>query len=97
MKHSPTGLFGREREMGYSRKEFIGLLPGALSNHSYVLDGNTIGVKLTCGRVSIRLGDERERKFTEWVRLDANRSAGLSRPQAVDQALLKAVKQQFAS
>lgn len=71
MDKSPVGLFGLQCEMGYSRQDFLRLLPGGLSGYSYFVDDDLINITLSCGSVLIRLGREYERNLTKLVRFPA--------------------------
>lgn len=62
------GLFGLKREMGFSRQEFFRILPTALADNPYTINGDTIEVSVKTGKVIIKLGVEWERKLSEHVR-----------------------------
>lgn len=59
--------FGLEREMGYARKEFFNVFPRAFSDYIYEIKDNVIQIELEKGTVLIEIGDERERRFTDYV------------------------------
>ena len=67
MEQGLTGLFGLIREMGYSRQEFLRLLPTALSRYDFAVTEDDVSIKLQQGEVLIRIGVERERRFTDLV------------------------------
>jgi len=56
-----------EREMGISYKDFYRLLPIALKNIDYLVQGNCIKFKYCGGDIQIELGIERERKIASLV------------------------------
>lgn len=49
--------------MGFTRKEFMRILPSALHGYPYNVDGNDIGISLDGTRLTISLGEERVRKI----------------------------------
>ena len=68
MKPGLTGLFGLNREMGYSRKEFFTKLPNALAGYDFTVDGDEVTVAIDEGTVRLNIGAERERRLSEHVR-----------------------------
>ena len=68
MEPSLTGLFGLNREMGYSRDEFFARLPTALSGYDFTIDGNVVTISIVPGTVQLHVGIERERRLSEHVR-----------------------------
>jgi hypothetical protein len=65
MEERLTGAFGLIREMGYSRQEFLRVLPIALSGCEFFIAGDDVSIKFHQGEVLIRIGVERERRFTD--------------------------------
>ncbi|MEM6998828.1 MAG: hypothetical protein AAF419_03200 [Pseudomonadota bacterium] len=59
--------FGLDREMGFTRKEFFKVLPRAFSDYIYEINDNLIKIELEKGIVLIEIGDERERRYTDYV------------------------------
>jgi len=51
------------REMGYTHADIFRLLPNAMGNTPYKIDGHKITGQLETGTVTITLGPERERKL----------------------------------
>ncbi len=68
MEPSSTGLFGLDREMGYTRAEFFARLPTALSDYDFTVDGDVVIVAVDTGTVRLHVGIERERELTDLVR-----------------------------
>lgn len=52
-----------KREMGFTQLEFMRLLPAALREHSYHVDGQTIHVEVEGKPLVIRLGAEQVRRI----------------------------------
>ena len=67
-QREPVGLFALNREMGFTRKEFLERLPRALANYEYRLSENRITADVGQGRCVIDLGQERERVLSPLVR-----------------------------
>ncbi|MBX2883353.1 MAG: hypothetical protein KTR32_25595 [Granulosicoccus sp.] len=59
--------FGLEKEMGYSRKEFFGSLERCLSGYDYVVNNEKVSIKLEEGSITIHIGQEGKRIFTQNV------------------------------
>lgn len=55
------------REMGITHADFFRLLPRAMGEHPYEVEGRRVRVALPPGRLTITLGEERERRFTAVV------------------------------
>lgn len=55
------------RQMGIAHMDFFRLLPRAMGNNSYVLDGHSVRATLATGTVTITLGEEQERRLSENV------------------------------
>ena len=55
------------RQMGISHKDFFRLLPRAMGNNSYELNGHCVRATLATGTVKITLGEEQERRLSENV------------------------------
>ena len=53
--------------MGYTRKEFLDLIPRALSGYTFKVQGDEISVTLEAGSVQIQVGADKERRFTAHV------------------------------
>jgi len=51
------------REMGYTHADFFRLLPNAMGETPYKIDGLTVTGQLETGTVTITLGPEGERKL----------------------------------
>lgn len=68
MTPSATGLFGLDREMGYSRGEFFGRLPAALSDYDFTVNGDVVTITIGPGTVRLHVGIERERRLSDLVR-----------------------------
>ncbi len=68
MTPSLTGLFGPNREMGYSRYEFFDRLPTALSGYEFTIDGDIVTISIPPGTVQLSVGTERERRLSDHVR-----------------------------
>jgi hypothetical protein len=51
------------REMGFTRAEFMRILPSALHGYSHAIEGDSIRVDIDDSRLSISLGEERVRKI----------------------------------
>jgi hypothetical protein len=69
MEPSLAGLFSLDREMGYTRREFFGLLACTLSDYDFVVNGDLVTIAIGTGQVLVRIGIERERRFTDHIRL----------------------------
>ncbi len=67
MEPSLTGLFGMNREMGYTRREFSAKLPAALSDYDFAANGDVVTIALGPGEVKLHVGIERERRLSELV------------------------------
>ncbi len=50
-----------EKEMGYTHADFFRLLPGAMGDTPYEINGLEVDCKLPTGTLKITLGEERER------------------------------------
>ena len=61
---SRVGLFGLEREMGYTLEEFYRLLPKALGEYMYQIRDNYVLIKFEQGSAQIWIGEQQERRFT---------------------------------
>jgi len=61
--------FSLDREMGFSRREFFNLLPKPLAGYVFSIDSNGATIELEKGSVLIQVGDERERRLSDLVRL----------------------------
>jgi len=59
--------FGLKKQMGYTRQEFMEILPGLLSNYSFEFEGKVVSISLNRGMVLIRVGCEGVRRFTQHV------------------------------
>ena len=51
------------REMGFTRVEFMRILPSALHGYPYTVDSDRIVIGIDGNRLSITLGDEQVRKI----------------------------------
>lgn len=51
------------REMGFTRAEFMQILPSALRNYSYQIEADLITIQLANGSVKIQLQAEQVRKI----------------------------------
>ena len=51
------------REMGYTHSDFFRLLPGAIGERPYEVDGLRVRCQLDTGTLTITLGPEGERKL----------------------------------
>lgn len=51
------------REMGFTRAEFMQILPSALRKYAYQIDDNLITIQLSTGLVSIQLAAEQVRRI----------------------------------
>lgn len=60
--------FGLEKQMGYSRQEYLGLLNQCLSGYDFNVSEKLITIKVPCGCIEIHIGEEGERVFTELVK-----------------------------
>jgi len=60
--------FGPNKEMGYTRQEFMRLLPRCLSDYEYSISDEVVTIALTSGRIEIHIGDEGERVYTPLVK-----------------------------
>jgi hypothetical protein len=49
--------------MGFTRAEFMQILPSALRNHTYHIDDQLITIPLASGLITIQLGAEQVRKI----------------------------------
>jgi len=65
---SLTGLFGLNREMGYSRNEFFAKLPTALAGYDFTIDGDIVTVAIDPRTVQLHVGMERERRLSQHIR-----------------------------
>ncbi len=61
--------FGLKKEMGISRREFFNLLPKALAGYAYSVQDNGAVIELSRGIVKILVGEEEERRLSEYVRI----------------------------
>lgn len=61
--------FGLERDMGFSRREFFNLLPKPLAEYDAVIGKDGANIKLATGSIRIVVGEERERRLSDLVRL----------------------------
>jgi hypothetical protein len=57
----PSGVL--RREMGFTRAEFMRILPSALHGYAYRVHDDSILVEVSGSRVTIRLGQERIRQI----------------------------------
>ncbi len=62
-------LFGLDREMGYSHREFFRQAPRTFKDHDFSLEADRIVVALGTGAVQIHVGPERVRQITPAMRL----------------------------
>ena len=62
-----VGLFGLEREMGYTHEEFFRLLPKALGEYRYKIRDNYVLINFEQGSAQIWIGEQQERRFTELI------------------------------
>ncbi|ODC01317.1 hypothetical protein A3197_02215 [Candidatus Thiodiazotropha endoloripes] len=53
--------------MGYTHDEFFNLLPHALSDYRHEIKDGVVTIELEKGSVLLKIGDERERRFTDNV------------------------------
>ena len=51
------------KEMGYTHADFFRLLPRAMGENPYEINGLEVNCKLPSGTLKITLGEERERKL----------------------------------
>jgi len=51
------------KEMGYTHADFFRLLPNAMGNTPYQIDGLEVNCVLPSGTLKITLGEERERRL----------------------------------
>lgn len=49
--------------MGFTRAEFMQILPSALRNYAYQIDEQLITIQLATGLITIQLGSEQVRKI----------------------------------
>jgi len=61
--------FSLNRDMGFSRREFDKLLPRVLSGYTATIENNDAEIQLGEGTIVIHIGEERERRLSDWVRL----------------------------
>lgn len=52
-----------EKEMGFSHADFFRLLPSAMGDNPYEVDGPEVNCTLPTGTLKITLGEERERRL----------------------------------
>lgn len=52
------------RQMGITHADFFRLLPRAIGEHHYQVDGNIVRVTLPAGTATISLGEEQERRLS---------------------------------
>jgi len=52
-----------EKEMGYTHADFFRLLPKAMGETQYEVNGLVVNCKLATGTLTITLGEERERRL----------------------------------
>ena len=67
MEPSLTGLFGLNREMGYTRREFFAKLPAALSDYAFAVNDDVVTIKVGTGEVKLHVGVESERRLSALV------------------------------
>jgi len=51
------------KEMGYTHADFFRLLPRAMGDNPYEIDGLEVNCRLPSGSLRITLGEERERQL----------------------------------
>ena len=59
--------FGLKKEMGYTKNEFYENLPGLLSHYKFQRVDNGLTIELQNGYVTLLIGMEGVRRFTEHV------------------------------
>lgn len=57
----------KRSQMGITHADFFRLLPRAMGDNAYEVDGRVVRAALPSGTVTITLGEERERRFTAIV------------------------------
>ncbi|MGB0865912.1 MAG: hypothetical protein ACPGSC_05350 [Granulosicoccaceae bacterium] len=62
-------MFGLDREMGYTHREFFNQAPRTFKNHSYQIEDSTIIVQLEHGVARIQVGPQKVRQITPMMRL----------------------------
>ena len=60
--------FGLEKEMGYTRQEFLELLSRLLAEYPYSIHDDEVAINLEKGRAIIKVDTERERRLSDLVR-----------------------------
>lgn len=66
---SKVSMFGLDREMGYTRREFFKQVPRTFKEHRYAQRDDGVTVELGSGRVDIRVGPQQQRQITPMMRL----------------------------
>ena len=57
------GAVAYTREMGVDHRDFFRMLPRAMGDHAYEVDGRTVDARVGGGSLRIELGEERVRRI----------------------------------
>ena len=52
-----------DKNMGITHSDFFRLLPKAMGDHSYTINGSTVNADVESGKLTISLGEQQERRI----------------------------------